>query len=305
MPFSARDLRYRMTETYPMLLDYLNRQAQHFLGPLKYDTAECEIVAGHVVEQLVKLGLCNGGDVVPLTYLDVMSDLQFYAFLKSSVRNKAIDRLRKRRIQATHVEGESLSVTGGARESEDDPFKAVTVSLWGSMPFQTPEHIIVHAVEIEETRAMLVHCIKELCTAQRQKLAILHELQEFDALEIMQKLLAESGMAFSPDDDTPLAHESQHKDHAHRKLRHCLQQLSSNLIVRVILRLIECKVWDADSQLFTVAVPHLIQADLAESDVVVALTILAAKGLIDWQHGQALRFTAAQSKRLGHYYVRE
>ena len=56
----------------------------------------------------MRLGLLGGGDYTPKTALDLLTDAQFYAFLSRSVRNKAIDRLRKRRLQvstATELEG--------------------------------------------------------------------------------------------------------------------------------------------------------------------------------------------------------
>ena len=53
MPFTARDLRYHAEQSYPMLYAYLHRNAQRFLGNLKYDAFEVDTVVGHVVEQLV------------------------------------------------------------------------------------------------------------------------------------------------------------------------------------------------------------------------------------------------------------
>src|SRR5436189_975713 len=101
MPFTARDLRYHPEESYPLLYAYLHRNAQRFLGALKYDAFEVDTVIGHVVEQLVRLGLFAGADHTPKSALDQLSDAQFYAFLSRSVHNKAIDRLRKRRLQVS------------------------------------------------------------------------------------------------------------------------------------------------------------------------------------------------------------
>src|ERR1700676_2178913 len=98
MPFTAHDLRYKAEETYPALYAHLSRHAQRFLGSLKYDSNELDIVVGHVVEQLVRLGLLGGEDKTPLNALDHLTDAQFYAFLNRSIKNKAIDRLRKRRV---------------------------------------------------------------------------------------------------------------------------------------------------------------------------------------------------------------
>ena len=99
MPFTAHDLRYKAEQTYPALYAHLSRHAQRFLGSLRYDSNELDLVVGHVVEQLVRLGLLGGEDKTPLTALDRLTTAQFYAFLNRSIRNKAIDRLRKHRIQ--------------------------------------------------------------------------------------------------------------------------------------------------------------------------------------------------------------
>src|SRR5437660_1294850 len=117
---TAHDLRYHADQTYPALYAHLSRHAQRSLDVLKYDPIELDMVIGHVVEQLLRIGLLGGEDRTPLTVLDGLSNAQFYAFLNRSVRNKAIDRLRKRRLQmmyATDVEG-----TEGA-EAEDDLLK--------------------------------------------------------------------------------------------------------------------------------------------------------------------------------------
>ena len=123
MPFTAHDLRYHADQTYPALYAHLSRHAQRSLDVLKYDPIELDMVIGHVVEQLLRIGLLGGEDRTPLTVLDGLSNAQFYAFLNRSVRNKAIDRLRKRRLQmmyATDVEG-----TEGT-EVEDDPLNEAT-----------------------------------------------------------------------------------------------------------------------------------------------------------------------------------
>src|SRR6266487_4362295 len=95
MPFTAHDLRYHADQTYPALYAHLSRHAQRSLDVLKYDPIELDMVIGHVVEQLLRIGLLGGEDRTPLTVLDGLSNAQFYAFLNRSVRNKAIDRLRK------------------------------------------------------------------------------------------------------------------------------------------------------------------------------------------------------------------
>ena len=131
MPFTAHDLRYHADQTYPALYAHLSRHAQRSLDVLKYDPIELDMVIGHVVEQLLRIGLLGGEDRTPLTVLDGLSNAQFYAFLNRSVRNKAIDRLRKRRLQmmyATDVEG-----TEGT-EAEDDPLNEAQTLYQGARP---------------------------------------------------------------------------------------------------------------------------------------------------------------------------
>src|SRR5947199_2917487 len=103
MPFTAHDLRYKAEETYPALYAHLSRHAQSYLRSLRFDAFELDIVVGHVVEQLVRMGLLGGEDRTPLTALDKLPDAQFYAFLNRSIRNKAIDRLRKRHLPVSFV----------------------------------------------------------------------------------------------------------------------------------------------------------------------------------------------------------
>src|SRR5579859_4093766 len=141
MPFTAHDLRYQPEQSYPLLYAYLHRNAQRYLGSFKYDAFEVDTVIGHVVEQLVRLGLLAGGDKTPLTALDRLTDAQFYTFLSRSVRNKAIDRLRKRRVQVSTMA--ELDAFEGD-EQEGDELANVTESLWGSSPFSTPEEITLH-----------------------------------------------------------------------------------------------------------------------------------------------------------------
>lgn len=81
MPFTANDLRYHAEQNYPLLYAYLHRHAQRYLGALKYDAFEVDVVVGHVVEQLVRLGLLGATNTTPLCALDRLNDAQFYAFL--------------------------------------------------------------------------------------------------------------------------------------------------------------------------------------------------------------------------------
>ena len=101
MPFTAHDLRHHAEESYPLLCAYLQRYAQRFLGSMKFDAFELDLVVGHVIEQLVRYGLIGGGDRTPLTALDNLTDAQFMAFLHRSLRNKIIDRWRRRHIQVS------------------------------------------------------------------------------------------------------------------------------------------------------------------------------------------------------------
>jgi len=301
MPFTAHDLRYKAEQTYPALYAHLSRHAQRFLGSLKYDSNELDTVVGHVVEQLVRLGILGGEDKTPLIALDQLTNAQFYAFLNRSIRNKAIDRLRKRRIQIS-----SMAELGSADigEGEDDPFNEVVETVWGPPPFATPEEATLQLAAQLELRNVLKHCLKTLSAAPRQLQAMLQELDEFGATELLQNVVEElreqDPHALA---DLPLAHISQHKDHAHKKLRHCLQQHSSNLTVMIALRLTEYGVHPTNSQEFVVAIQTLAQDDLSQSDVRTGLNELMLEGYIDdGQDLDAIRISVAQMKRLQRFY---
>ena len=301
MPFTAHDLRYKAAETYPALYTHLVRQAQRFLGLLKYDSNELDTVVGHVVEQLVRFGVLGGEDKTPMTTLDSLSNAQFYSFLNRSIRNKAIDRLRKRRIQISSM-AELESVDIG--EGEDDPFNEVVKTVWGPAPFATPEEVALAVASQEELRNVLKHCLKTLSAAPRQLHAVLQELDEFGATELLQAVVTEL-CEQDPHalDELSLAHISQHKDHAHKKLRHCLQQQSSNLTVMIALRLTEYGVHSTDSQEFVVTIQTLAQDDLSQSDVRTGLNELILEGYLDdGQDSDVIRVTATQMKRLQRFY---
>jgi hypothetical protein len=298
MPFTAHDLRYHAEQSYPLLYAYLHRHAQRFLGALKYDAFEVDTVIGHVVEQLVRLGLFGGGDNAPLTTLDRLSDAQFYAFLSRSVRNKAIDRLRKRRLRVSATA--ELEAQGDA-EIEEDPLNEAIVSLWGPAPFATPEEITLYIASQQALLDTLKHCIMELSSAPRQLSAVVQELEDIGADELLGKVMQDiKGVLASSPSTAALQHMSQHKDHAHKKLRHCLQQHSTNLAVRVALRLTEYTTFTAKD--YTVDIQALIQADLSESDVRTGLKTLALEGLLDWNGEAVVHCTAAQVKHLSRYY---
>src|SRR5579875_46332 len=301
MPFTAHDLRYHAEESYPLLYAYLHRNAQRFLGTLKYDAFEVDTVIGHVVEQLVRLGLFGAGDKTPPTALDHLTDAQFYAFLSRSVRNKAIDRLRKRRLQVnTFTELEAPE----DENREDNPLDEAVAPPWGAPPFSTPEEITLHLASQRELRNLLKHCILLLCAAPHQLEAVIQELKEMGADELLQSVIADLELSL-PSSTAPSQHMSQHKDHAHKKLRHCLQQQSTKLTVMIALRLTEYTKLSTDSKVYSVAIQTLAQDDLSEGDVRTGLNELATEGLLDWHNEDTVNLTAAQLKRLARYYREE
>ena len=300
MPFSAHDLRYKAEETYPALYTHLSRHAQRFLGSLKYDSNELDIVVGHVVEQLVRLGLLGGEDKTPLNALDHLTDAQFYAFLNRSIKNKAIDRLRKRRVLVSSMaELESAAVSAG----EEDPFNEVVETVWGPPPFATPEEATLQLASQQDLRNILKHCLKTLSAAPRQLQAMLQELDEFGATELLGTVIEEVKVE-NPHalENLSLAHASQHKDHAHKKLRHCLQQQSSHLAVTVALRLTEYGVRSTNAQEYIVDIQALAQEHILEGDVRTALNELVVEGYLDWFGTDVVHVTADQMKRLQRFY---
>src|SRR5437763_676557 len=100
---------------------------------------------------------------------------QFYTFLSRSTRNKAVDRLRKRRLQTTNCT--DLGVPDG-EEEENDPLNQVVQSPWGTIPFATPEEITLKLVSQQDLRNLLKHCIRALQAAPHQLDAVLQELQD-------------------------------------------------------------------------------------------------------------------------------
>jgi hypothetical protein len=306
MPFTARDLRYNAEQSYPLLYAYLHRNAQRYLGALKYDAFEVDTVIGHVVEQLVRLGLLGGDDRTSLTALDRLTDAQFYTFLSRSVRNKAIDRLRKRRLHvSTAAELESME----SDEGEDHPLEDAVESVWGTTPFSTPEEIALHLVSQRNLRDLLKHCIKALGAAPNQLQAVIEELREIGADDLLKDVGNELHVPVSaPGPVNP--HISQHKDHAHKKLRHCLQQQSTNLTVMIALRLTEYKELSnsklsSETKLYTVDIQTLAQKDLSEDEVRKGLNGLVTEGLLDWHGEDVVHLTTAQMKRLTRFYKEE
>ena len=299
MPFTAHDLRYQAEQSYPELYGYLHRNAQRYLGALKFDAFEVDTVIGHVVEQLVRLGLLGGKDNTPLTALDQLTNAQFYSFLQRSIRNKAIDRLRKRRPQIVLPTNQY-----NQEEDDNDPLDDAAESLWGEAPFSTPEEITLRAVTQDELRAILKHCIIALQSAPNQLQAVLQELHDIGADDLFAGLQNELHISLST---TPNPHLSQHKDHAHKKLRVCMQTQSTNLTVMVALRLtLYSKANRVDStEVYCVNVATLAQQDLNPDQVRAGLHDLQREGLLTWNGSDSVHLTSAQMKRLTHFYKEE
>jgi len=303
MPFTAHDLRYNAEQTYATLYAHLKWHAQRSLGELKNDQVEVDLDVGHVVEQLLRQGLLGCGDRTPLTVLDGLSYAQFYAFLNRSIRNKAIDRLRRRRLLMTYAT--DLEGTEGT-ETEEDILNEATENLGGAPPFPTPEQAVLALASQQELRNLLKHCIKVLSAAPKQFQAIILEIEEFDATDLLENIFEEL-----PDKDLlasrgePIANISQHKDHAHKKLRHCLQQQSTNLTVIVALRLTEYRVQSTRPDEFVVDMQTLAQQDITESDVRTGLNQLVAEGLLDWHGDSVVHITSTQMKQLTRFYREE
>ena len=300
MPFTAYDLRYHIEQSFPVLYAYLQQRARRYLGPLKFDAFEMDLVVEHVIEQLVRLGILGCGDHVPENALDRLNPAQFYAFLNHSIRNKAIDRLRKHRLPvSTFAE---LEASADA-ESEDDPLNDVVEPMWG-VPFATPEEAALEAASQEELRALLKHCIEALRAAPHQLRAVLQELEDLGALELLADIRKELAQ-LHPLESDPLEHASQHKDHAHKKLRYCLQKGSTHLAVMVALRLTQYGQRLTSSNEVVVDLHLLTQDDLSEREVKTGLKQLATEDLLDWHGEEVVRLTAAQKKRLERFYMDE
>ncbi len=300
MPFTAHDLRYHVEQSYPLLYAYLHRQAQRFLHSLKYDAFEVDLVVGHVVEQLLRLGILGACDTTALNALDHLPDAQFYGFLSRSVHNKSIDRLRKHRLQISTTA--ELAAPEGS-ENDDDPLNEAVTSLWGTTPFSSPEEIALLLASQQALCNLLKHCIAVLRSAPNQLQAVLQELQEMGADELLQSILAENPLALSALPANP--HMSQHKDHAHKKLRHCLQQQSTNLTVMLALRLTKYGKRSADTGDYVTDIPTLAQDDLSQEDVRTALKILLADDLLSWDGGMQVQISALQMKRITRFYRQE
>lgn len=299
MPFTAHDLRHNLESTYPTLCAYLQQRAKRYLGPFAYDAYEVDVVVGHVVEQLTRFGLLGGGDHAPETALDRMSNAQFYAFLNQSVKNKAIDRLRRRRLPTSTL-GELEEA--GSSEEDTNPLNTVAESIWGSPPFPTPEAAALQAVSQEELHALLKQCIEMLSTAPRQLQAVIQELDEIGAVTLHHELQEEFRAQLA---DVELSHLSQHKDHAHKKLRHCLQKSSKNLAVLVALRLTKYGEHPTGTDEVSVDIKTLATDNLSEQQVQKGLIHLVREGLLEWHGEEIVRCSSVQLKRLTRFYEEE
>ncbi len=302
MPFTANDLRYHAEQNYPLLYAYLHRHAQRHLGALKYDAFEVDVVVGHVVEQLVRLGLFGAANTTPLGALDRLSDAQFYAFLNRSVKNKAIDRLRKRRLQVNttaELEGPDSA------DMDENPLNEATISIWGATPFKTPEETALFLVTQTELRNLLKHCIMVLGSAPHQLQAVIQELQELGADDLLRVVVEELPTATLASEPAKDVHTSQHKDHAHKKLRHCLQEQSTNLAVTIALRLTKYATRATVTNGYTVNVLTLAQQDIPEPDVRSGLKQLVEEKVLDWQGEDVIHLTIAQMKQITRFYKEE
>ena len=299
MPFSANDLRYHLEESYPALCSYLQQRARRYLGQLAFDAFEVDQVVGHVIEYLARIQLLGGQERAPRTALDELSSAQFYTFLNRMVQNKAIDRLRRRRLP--------ISTTGeleeqGNPDEENDPLNSVVEPFWGDIPFANPEEAALEAVSQEQLRLLLKKCIEALSAAPRQLQAVMQELEEIGASELVREVRADLPFAL---ERTEVPHLSQHKDHAHKKLRLCLQKNSTNLAVMVAIRLTEYGSQSGGGGSVSVPLQTLAQDDLSLREVQTGLQHLANAGLLDWHGEEMVRMTPAQQKGLTRFYEDE
>ncbi|HEY0757138.1 MAG TPA: hypothetical protein VGD98_24505 [Ktedonobacteraceae bacterium] len=299
MPFSAHDLRYHLEESYPALCAYVQHRAQRYLGQLAFDAFETDQVVGHVIEYLARIQLLGGGDRAPKTALDNLSNAQFYTFVNRMIQNKAIDRLRRRRLpMSTTSELEEQ----GNPDDDNDPLNSVVEPFWGDIPFANPEDAALEAVSQSQLRSLLKRCIETLGAAPRQLQAIIQELEELGAGDLVKEVLAEVPLNL---DASVVAHLSQHKDHAHKKLRLCLQRNSTNLAVMLAIRITEYGAESSGADELSVPLQTLTQKDLSLREVQTGLQHLRRAGLLNWQGEEVVNLTLAQRKLLTRFYEEE
>ena len=99
-----------------------------------------------------------------------------------------------------------------------------------------------------------------------------------------------------------LTNLSQHKDHAHKKLRHCLQHSSTNLAVLVALRLTEYVQISTGIDEISVGIKALVDKRISAEEVLKGLNHLARVGLLDWHGEEIVRITSVQLKHLARFY---
>ena len=185
-------------------------------------------------------------------------------------------------------------------EGENNPLNEAVESVWGAIPFATPEAMALQLASQKHLRDLLKHCILVLRGAPNQLQAVVQELKEIGADDLLYSILAELQNPLVPEINP---HVSQHKDHAHKKLRSCLQQHSSNLTVIVALRLTQYKA--VTSARISVELQTLAQQDLSLDEVCQGLAELAREGLVDWHSEDVVQLTTDQVKRLSRFYREE
>lgn len=301
MLFSAHHLRYDLEECYSSFYNFLQQRAKFYLRQLSYDSVEVDLVVEHMIEQLTRLGLIGASDDAPEHALEKLNDAQFRAFLNQSIRNKAIDRLRKKRLQVTTVA--DLEGFGGT-DDEKDPLDDTVGTIWGKPPFASPEDAALEAASQEDMRALLKDCIRSLGNAPHQLQAVEQELEDIGVEYLVQFMQQEFGAVLST---VVPEHVSQHKDHAHRKLRQCLQRSSTHLRVLIALRLSLYGQRSGKIGEVTVTKQKLMQdergkQDISEQEVVLVLKYLVSKGLLNWNGEDIVSFTVAQGKHIARFF---
>ena len=149
---------------------------------------------------------------------------------------------------------------------------------------------------------LIKSCIEGLSSAPRQLLAIIQELEETGMEDLAQNLKHKYATELA---HVELSHLSQHKDHAHKKLRQCLQHGSTNLAVLVALRLTEYGNNPTGIDEISIGIKALINERLSEEDARKGLHHLARIGKLDWHGEEVVHVTSDQRKHLAHFYEEE
>lgn len=306
MLFTPHDLRYHLEEIFPAFYTYVHNRAQKELGSRGYDSNNVDQIVDHVLDQLRRFNILGGGDA-PKTTLDELSDVQFNSYLNKIIKHKAIDLKRRRHVAiSTFTELESA----WGNQQENDLLNEEVEAPW-TPPFDTPEKAALEAASRDEYRQALKHCIEKLINAPHQFEALMQELEEMGLSDLRQQVLLELNID-PPAKSPPIPHRSQHKDHAHRKLRYCLQQTSPHLTIVIALRLTEYAKLSTSKNEIVVAVKDLEQPapsedeegrTLSKYDVQRCLKHLARQGIIHWNDEEIVRFSSVEEKHLEHYYL--